>query len=156
MEYGTRSRGEHGLVWLIIAGVLGALILFVVYSFWPNELSSTTVTIGAKTFHADVADNEELRKTGLGEHTSLSGDSAFLFAYDSDDVWPVQTADIDFPVDIVWVNAENEVVFIAKKAKSTGTGVFKPQGKSRYVLILPAGSISQYTIKPGKTVKFEA
>lgn len=155
MEYGTRSRSEHGLVWLIIASVLGVLILFVAYSFWPHTLSSTTVTVGAKTFYADVADTEELRSIGLNEHPSLPDDQAFLMVYDRNDVWPVTTSEIDFPVDIVWINENKQVVYIAKKARPTGTGIFKPNGKSRYVLLLSAGSIDRYGLKPGKTVEFE-
>lgn len=157
MEYGTRSRGEHGLVWIIIAAVLGVLILFVAYSFWPSNLSSTTVTVGAKTFYADVAATEELRAAGLTERRSLADDQAFLMVYDSDEVWPVETRKIDFPVDVAWIDDDKRVVFIAKNARATGTGtgIFKPKGVSRYVLLLPAGSIDKYAIKPGKAVKFE-
>lgn len=154
MEYGTRSRTEHKLVWLIMFLIIGALIAFVSSTFWPSVFSSTPVTIGAKTFYADVAHTEELRKIGWAGR-ELSEDQALLFAYDYDGIWAVKTSGAPHAIDIVWINSLKKVVYIAKNAPPSLDTIYKPRGKSQYVLQLSAGSIDKYNIVPGKSVGFE-
>lgn len=155
MEYGTRSRAEHNIIWAIIFMIVTALIGFVSYSFWTSAFVSTPVTIGPKTFYADVANTDELRKIGLVGRNTLDEDQALLLMYDREDVWPVRTKGLKYPIDIVWINSMKKVVYIARKAQPSTVNVYKPHGKSRYILQLTAGSIDKYNILPGKTVGFE-
>lgn len=155
MEYGTRSRAEHNLVWVGITFVLGVLLLFVAYKFWPSSLNTTSVSVGAKTFQADVADTEDRRAAGVTGLTSLADDHALLMVYDYNNDWAVRTEGNNFPVDIVWISETKKVVYIAKEARPSATSTYKPGGKSRYVLLLPAGALMKYGISVGKPVNFE-
>lgn len=153
MEYGARSGAEHKLVWVGVLGILGLLVAFVAYTFWPS-IGSTTVTIGPKTFHAEVADTEELRQLGLTQQTMMRDDQALLMVYDYDDVWPIQTKDMKFPIDIVWIGQNKKVMYVAKNARPSSNSVYRPGGKSRYVLQLPAGSTTKYSVSVGKQAEF--
>lgn len=153
MEYGARSGAEHKLVWVGVLGILGLLVAFVVYTFWPST-TPTTVTVGPKTFRAQVADTEELRQLGLTQQTTMRDDQALLLVYSYDDVWPIQTKDMKFAIDIAWLNQDKKIMYVAKNARPSSSSVYRPGGKSRYVLQLPAGSIVKYNISVGKQAEF--
>ena len=155
MEYGARSHAEHNLVWIGIMLVVGALVLFVAWKFWPDSLGATDVSVGAKTFRADVADTEERRSAGVTGLGMMSDDQALLMVYDYNGEWPVRTEGNKFSVDIAWISEGKKVVYVAKDARPSSTRTYKPGGKSRYVLIVPAGAMTKYNISPGKTVNFE-
>lgn len=153
MEYGGRSNAEHKLVWVAVFGAVGLLIMFVAYTFWPSVVSSTNVTIGPKTFYADVADTDEKRARGLTQLSALSEDRALLMIYDYDNVWPISTKGLKFDVDIVWLDNNKRVLYLSKNAQPSA--MYRPSGKSRYVLQMPGGSITKYNITVGKQVKFD-
>ena len=155
MEYGSRSHAEHNIVWIGIIACVGLLVMFIAYTFLPNAAASTSVSIGAKTFQAEVADTGEKRASGLSGFETLAEDQALLVPYEHDAVWTVQTKGLNFPIDIVWVTANKRVAYVAKDAQPSATATYKPGGKSRYVLQLPAGSVVKYSITAGKPVNFE-
>lgn len=153
MEYGGRSSVEHKLVWVGIIGIVALLLTFVAYTFWPYE-RSTAITIGPKTFYAEVADTEESREAGLTQRTALKEDQAFLIVYDANDIQPITTRDMQFPVDIVWIDQNKKVAFVARNAVPSVTGVYRPSGKTRYVMMLSAGATAKYSITVGKQIEF--
>lgn len=154
MEYGGRSHTEHNLVWLGIVLAVGLLLAFVLYTFWPNTLGMS-VSVGAKTFYADIAENEADRTTGLSTFDKLTDDKALLMVYQDDAVWPVETKDATSAVDILWISKEKRIVYIARDARPSARATYKPGGNSRYVLMLPAGSVAKYGITAGQQVSFE-
>lgn len=153
MSYGERSRTEHKLVWVGMIGIIGLLVMFVAYSFWPSE-NTTTVAVGPKTFHAQIAATEEAREVGMTEWVTIREDQALLMVYESDGVWPIRTRDMQFPVDIVWIGRDKRVAFVAQNAKPSATTTYRPGGKSRYVLQLAGGTALRYNISTGKQVNF--
>ncbi len=155
MEYGARSHAEHGLVWVGIIATVILSIGFVAYTFWPSTMTSTSVSIGAKTFLATVADTKEERALGLTNLKVLPDNQALLVIYDHEEVWPIHTKGLLFPIDIAWLGSDKKIVYIAKGAKPSATATYTPGGKSRYVLQLPAGSIMKHNIVVGKSVKFD-
>ena len=155
MEYGSRSHAEHNIVWIGIIACVGLLVMFIAYTFLPSASASMSVSVGAKTFQAHIADTEDERVTGLASFETLAEDQALLVPYEYDAVWTVQTKGLNFPIDIVWVTANKRVAYVAKDAQPSATATYKPGGKSRYVLQLPAGSVVKYGITAGKPVNFE-
>ncbi|MBH1980354.1 DUF192 domain-containing protein [Candidatus Saccharibacteria bacterium] len=155
MEYGARSHAEHSLVWIGIVATILLSIGFVAYTFWPSTMGATNVSIGAKTFQAAVADTNEKRALGLTDLKVLPENQALLVVYDREEVWPIQTKGLAFPIDVVWLSANKKVAYVAKDAKPSTTATYTPGGKSRYVLQLPAGSIVRHNITVGKSVKFD-
>lgn len=155
MEYGARSHAEHNLVWVGIMFAVGLLILFVAYKFWPSSLHATSVSVGTKTFQADIADTEDRRSAGVSGLSTMSDDQALLMVYDYSDVWAVRTEGNHFPVDIVWISDAKKVVYTAKEARPSSKSTYTPGGKARYVLLVPAGTVAKYSLSVGKTVNFE-
>ena len=153
MEYGGRSSAEHKLVWVGIVGIIGLLFAFVVYTFWPYA-HTTSVTIGPKTFYAEIVDTDEAREIGLTQHATIKEDQALLMVYEGDDVRPITTKGMQFPVDIVWIDQDKKVAFVARNAEPSESSVYKPSGKTRYVMLFAAGVATKYNITVGKQIDF--
>ena len=155
MEYGARVSVEHRLVWIGIFGVIVTLVAFVAYSFWPTAMTATAVTLGAKTFHADMVDVERQPGENITEHRGVLEDNrALLYAYPKSDSWIVQARDLHSAVDILWITDNKNVAYIAKNAQPSNSHVYRPGGAARYVLYLPAGSVEKYSIKAGQSITF--
>jgi uncharacterized protein len=80
-----------------------------------------------------------------------------LFVYDRDDKWPIVMKGMNYPIDIVWLNKDKEVVYIVKKAppESYPYETFIPKQDSRYVIELPSGTVDRKSIKIGKAASFD-
>jgi|GEM_PF-5259709 len=155
MEYGARVSVEHRLVWIGIFGVIVMLVAFVAYSFWPTAMTATAVTLGAKTFHAEMIDVGQQPGANIAEYRAvLEGNQALLYAYPKSDSWIVQAQDLHSAVDILWITDSKKVAYVAKNAQPSNSHIYRPGGTARYVLYLPAGSAAKYSIKTGQSITF--
>lgn len=142
---------------ILIAGVvlvvLGSAIAFMVINFQPT----TKVQLGSGTFQVGVAQDSSSRAKGLSGEASINPDGGLLFVFDTDDKWGIWMKDMNFPIDIVWLDASKNVVYIVKDADPalSSNHTFEPNKPARYALELMAGSTSQYSIKIGDTAVFE-
>lgn len=56
--------------------------------------------------------------------------------------------DMNFPIDIIWVNADYEIVHMVKNAQPDSyPEIFKPNKAAQYVLEVPAETISEKDIQ---------
>ncbi len=62
-----------------------------------------------------------------------------------------------YPIDIVWLDKDKKVVYIVKNAppESYPYENFTPKQDARYVLELPAGTVSKKSIAIGKEAMFD-
>lgn len=131
------------------------LVAFVAYSFWPTAMTATVVTLGAKTFHADMVDVGQQPGANSTEHRAVLEDNqALLYAYPKSDNWTVQARDLHSAADILWITDSKNIAYIAKDAKPSSSHMYRPGGAARYILYLPAGSVEKYSIKSGQSITF--
>lgn len=102
-----------------------------------------------------IADTEEKREKGLGDTESMPDSTAMLFVFDEPDTYAFWMKDMKFPIDIVWLNENKEVVHIVESAMPESYPEnFVPPQKSQYVFELNAGLVSKYGIKVGNILDF--
>lgn len=108
----SRRRGmlSWGLIILVLALVAGAAY----YVFLPELQPHTTIHLGDGVFLAQVANTDAKRQQGLSGTQGLRDDQALLFVYNSDGQWPIQAQNINYPIDIVWLDKDKKVVYIVK------------------------------------------
>ena len=76
-----------------------------------------------------------------------------LFVFDTDDTWGIWMKDMQFAIDIVWINAEGVVVSVkAAASPSSYPEAFYPSAPARYVLEVPAGYAAAQGIAEGVKV----
>lgn len=92
-----------------IAFLLSILVLF----FYTKNPLIPKVQIRNKVFSVDVAITEPQVKKGLGGRQSLSNDYGMLFVFDRKDRYSFWMKDMQFPIDILWIN-DNKIVDISK------------------------------------------
>jgi uncharacterized membrane protein (UPF0127 family) len=114
-----------------------------VYGF--NE---ARLVIGASTLYVDIADTLEERKKGLSDLANLKPGTGLFFSFDSPDYYGIWMKDMNFAIDIIWLDESKQVVDIKLDATpETYPEIFKPSRKSMYVLKVPAGFVKKEGIK---------
>lgn len=117
---------------------------------------SRTITLDGLPLHIAVADTEALRERGLGGLQGLSGDEGMLFVFPEDGIYSFWMKDMDFAIDILWLDAQGKVVYLEKAVSpDTYPKAFTPDSPSRYVLELRAGFSDQHDIRIGSKASLE-
>lgn len=121
-------------------------------------ISSRETTKGqtaSTTFSVGLALNEAERAQGLSGRRSLAKNSGLLFVFDSPDKHGFWMKDMNFPIDIMWIDAQMKIVHIESNVSpKTYPKTFFPPTPDRFVLETPAGSLKSHNISEGDTVTF--
>ncbi len=138
------------LVFFIVAYVF---FLFLIYN---QRLSYDTVMIiNDKKIQTFIADNNAKRSAGLSILNTLAQNESMLFLFDKDDIYSFWMKDMNFDIDIVWLNKNKEVVFIKKKAKASDYPLlYTPDIKSHYVAEFIDGFVDKNNIKIGTVFRW--
>lgn len=75
---------------------------------------TTTITINNKTYEVEVFITDEEKETGLQGRKTLDANSGALFVYDEPQEVSFWMKDCSIPLDIIFINEEEEVISIAK------------------------------------------
>lgn len=142
---------------LIISGVILVVGITFLLVFLPMLLRpETKLWLGDGIFRIDVASTQVARERGLFGRSELAADQALLMVFPSEDQWGIWMKDMNFPIDIVWLNKEKKVVYIKKSAPfDDQTTIYKPEKPALYVVELPAGTTTVKSITIGKSAIFQ-
>ena len=143
----------------ISAAILVPLAAFLVL-YAQTEISDDTksmtedVLTGAfgqgQMVFIEVADSEAERIQGLSGRKNLGGDEGLLFVFERDDFHGIWMKDMNFAIDIIWLDGELEVVDIKKNAlPESFPQIFRPASSARYVLETLAGFSDNRLVKIG-------
>ena len=150
------------LVWrrsttiILITGVVlilvGLVVAFALTTFKPT----TQVRVGSAAFSLWLADTDASRIQGLSGVEKLHLNGGLLMVYDTNDTHGIWMKDMNFPLDIVWLDSNKEVVYIVKNAppENPVKTIYAPKDAAKYILELPAGSVKKSGIKTGDTATF--
>lgn len=106
--------------------------------------------VGEKAIVVEVADTKQKRIKGLSGHTSLEKGTGMLFIFKSDDHHSIWMKDMDFPIDVIWVNKHFEVVDLEENVRPDSyPKMYSPDKPSRFIVEVNAGFINRYNIKTG-------
>jgi len=149
--------------------IFGAIVIVVIalaaYYFNSNGAQSSKETIpsGTITLKAPkgdlsvfVATSSEDQEQGLGGRDAMPSDEGMLFAFDQPGSYSFWMQDMNFPLDLVWVNEDKTVAGLTPDvATSTYPDTFVPPNDVSYVLELNAGVADKFGIATGTLLQFE-
>lgn len=97
------------------------------------------VKIKDKKFEVEVVDTEKDRQRGLMYRESLAENKGMLFIFDKPAPYDFWMPNVNFPLDIVWIDEGFEVVDIktvppCKELKALNCPSYPPEGAAKYVL----------------------
>ena len=134
---------------------LGALFgVLLVRSHATNTQGA--VLIGETRIPVSIADTLRTRAKGLSGTPSLELGTGKLFIFDRPDQYAFWMKDMQYPLDIVWVDSDWKVVDITYNAlPESYPSTFSPAIPAQYVLELNAGEAVVDNITIGAQLRFQ-
>lgn len=113
------------------------------------------VHIGQNVIEAEVANTEDTIIRGLSGREKLGDRSGLLFIFVKPGNYGFWMKDMNFPIDIIWLDENKKIVFIKKDAApSSFPEVFYPNSLSVYVLEVISGFSEKNNLKNGDQIYF--
>jgi len=142
---------------ILIVFALSALLLLQGCN-QAKENQESKVCFGENCFNVEIANTPESRAKGLMFRESLGSDKGMLFVFEKEEVYPFWMKNTLIPLDMIWMDSSNSVVFIAKNATPCKTEIcpsISPGKKALYVLEINAGISDKIGIKSGDRATFK-
>lgn len=126
-----------------------------------QKKESTQVTIKDLTIQAKIADEPKEQQEGVGKYSSLPLGEGMLFAFDKTAPHTFWMKDVEFAIDIIWIDEAKKIVDIAPNVPpepgkdDKELTRYKPKNDAKYVLEINAGVSSLHSLQVGDQVAFE-
>ena len=151
---------------IVYVVLIVALILLAVFKAGGNL--PTLPVIGGGSSEADVngkkislilAKLDDARMKGLSGRKSLDENQGMLFVFDKKDKYPFWMKDMQFPIDIIYLDNETVVYLVENAPAATGQAqalsIYKPDKDANRVLEVNAGKADEFSIKVGSKITFK-
>ncbi len=126
----------------------------------PDSIQPS-VTIGDTTWPVDLAVTPAQRSQGLSGREDLPQGTGMLFIFEQDQRLTFWMPDMNFPLDMVWIDSGCQVVDATLNAPipEPGQGLadlprFSPGSPARFVLEINAGEFEKAGLEAGETAAF--
>lgn len=118
------------------------------FPLFENQISpKTNFFSGLKL---EIADTPGKRIRGLSGRDNLDKNAGLLFIYDQPEVYGIWMKDMNFPIDVIWLDEDYRVVDIAQDVRSDSfPTIFEPSKPALYILEVNTGFVIQNQIKIG-------
>lgn len=144
-----------------------ALIVFIVFSFlllvfWISLSGFLLLKGGHKlvraprgTFHVSIAAKPKERELGLSNTKKLQKNEGKLFVFDSLNRHGFWMKDMNYPIDIIWLDSDKKVVHIENSVEPYSyPDVYYANEPDMYVLEIASGAAVKADITKGSTLKW--
>ena len=123
-------------------------------SFPVNEIKS--VEVAHQKIKVDVVYTPETRAQGLSGRESLAENAGMLFVFDNPSDYSFWMKDMNFSIDIIWIDEDMKITYIKKNAtpESYPEGFSPKEKTSKYVLEVFSGFSDKYNLTEGDLIKF--
>lgn len=128
-------------------------IIEVPEEFTEIQYQIKQVQIGEALFDVDVAYTQAQRIQGLSGTESIGESEGLLFPFETIGKHGIWMKDMNYPIDIMWIDNEFTIVHIEEKV-SPGSfpKIFYPAQNSLYVLEVQSGAVERSGIEVGNTI----
>jgi len=135
---------------------VGIVILLIFLYFKKSPAKYTNVKIGNTVIKAEIADTHLKRIIGLMTRKYLPENQGTLFVFDQDGFHTIWMMNMSFPIDIIWIDNEKNVVDVVKNAQpcKLNCPIYRPKQKAKYILEVNANFTEEYKIKIGLPLEF--
>jgi uncharacterized protein len=156
------ERVWKGLLVLAAVAVVAAFLvqLGVVAAPWSEDRTEVRILDDdgdpKATVDAEVADTPGERYTGLSDHDSLEDGEGMLFVHGSEDERTYVMRNMDFGIDIIFIDADREITTIHSAPEPAPDEDGEDQtysGDAQWVLEVPIGYADETGIEPSDEVE---
>lgn len=140
-----------GALYISIAVAIVATAMLAVSG--KNSLQSR-VSIGGEEIAVIVADTQDARAKGLSGHNGLGPNEGMLFNFQKPGIYGFWMKDMQFPIDIIWLDENKRVVDSWENATPESyPQIYTPHASSQFVLEVPSGFYLKHNLKIGDKLK---
>jgi uncharacterized membrane protein (UPF0127 family) len=154
-------KKSHIIIIAIIALLAAVFLLF------PNAIhkngesggvgvqvsQASTVEIDGVIFTVDVVSTEAERNKGLSGRQQLAVNEGMLFVFEKSGIYPFWMKDMNFPLDIIWINEDHKIVYMKESATPESyPEIFIPDAQAQYVIEINAKIAKEKKFKIGDDV----
>ena len=153
------NKNKNLLIFFLII-ILG----FVLFCFFSHKNVSESilkteninfVKIGEQKIKVEVASTSENQEKGLSGREKIGENEGMLFVFKNSGEHLFWMKDMNFPIDIIWLNEEKKIVFLKENVSpDTFPETFSSEKNSKYVLEVMAGFSQKNNLQEGETVQF--
>ncbi len=137
------------LLVFFLAGIIAAIGLGVWYHGYYSNTTSQVVFEGVSV-KVELADTPKKRAQGLSGRTSLSDETGMLFVYEEPGRYDFHMKDMNFSIDIIWMDETGKVVDITRSlSPDSYPGTVTSRVPAHYVLEVPAGFSRRHNVGIG-------
>ena len=119
--------------------------------------STVKIMFAGVVLTVELATTPEEQQMGLSGRVSMPANQGMLFVFSQEAQWGFWMPDMNFPLDIIWFNANKQVVFIEQDlppCTPQACPVFTPPVNALYVLEVNAGFVKTYGVSIGESFTF--
>ena len=136
---------------VVILLVIALLCLAIFFAKTNNNIAK--VQIGDVNYSLELVNTDTTRQQGLSGKPNLEPNTGMLFDFKQDGYWQIWMKDMNFAIDILWLNNQKQVVGVKQDALPQNyPESYGAEQQSQYVVELPAGSVNERNIKIGDTL----
>ncbi len=142
-------KSEFKMIFLLILVILLVDTIFLWSIFKDKKSEDKQVCFNEKCFSVEIADEPRERINGLMGRESLDEDAGMLFIFDKEEVQGFWMKDTSIPLDMIWINSSNDVIYIKENAQpcEQECEIYYSNESALYVLEVNAGSALTNDIK---------
>ena len=114
----------------------------------PLEMNEKTIHLNNQELTVEIADDPKEQSQGLSYRQSLSTNKGMLFVFPQPAMPSFWMKNMNFSLDIIWINEDNIIVEITKNiSPDTFPKTFSPPSPIKYVLEVNSGWSNRNNIK---------
>jgi len=145
----------------VIVGLAGIMSLPSDVKLESVEFPRGTVKIDGVVLEVQIADTDPRRARGLMFQEQLPLDEGMLLVFDDANKRSIWMLNMQFPLDVIWIDDNSKVVFIEKNVPPCKTALetvtcpsYKGGSKdAKYVLEVTAGFVDEFKITTESTLE---
>lgn len=142
-------------LWYIFILLLAVGFVLAFARVWFGFLPDSKITINDQHVDVTVADTSTERARGLGGRERLGDREGMLFTFSSADEYCIWMKDMNFSIDVLWLDSDKTVVDINEDiSPETYPQSFCPSKPSQYILEIGAGKAAEWQIEVGNQAEF--
>ena len=137
----------------VIVGVIGLMSIPSDSKLESVEFPRGTIKVDDVVLEVQIADDESKRIRGLMFQDPLPYDQGMIFVFDEPGVYSLWMLNMQFALDMIWIDADGNVVHIEQDIPpcETPTEIMAcqsivPSGEAMYILEVTAGFVDQFGI----------
>ena len=165
MEKESKKSNLFSNFIIVTIGIIGFFVLSnqilkdKKFSSFDNYITKTNIidiTTPNGIIKVEVASTTSSLEMGLSNRAILDQDQGMLFVFDKEDRHGFWMKDMNFALDIIWLDKNKKVISIQKAlTPQTYPAVYYPISPSKYVLEINAFASDNYQIATGTTLTFQ-